>query len=266
MHATTKRTGFSLIELLIVMAVIMLLAAMSMPMYHRYRARAYAAKCSYNLRSIGIAFNTYQSEWKGWMPYALDNKVEQTADKGRAVRWKYALSYYLGSHTAKELQKRSYPLHEVFFDPIKGKGEGNYFISLKHFGTRIEVMKLGAGGASGWAPYSEWEYGWVDTPSGRKWTAQKEISPQGYMRYETWKSPATAAIITESKSPTIQRAMGKEGKGTKATVNIEYRHMGYANVLFLDGHVQDFQSTDQTVFDFFDKKLFEAGERIRQID
>lgn len=51
--------GFTLVELLVVIAVIMLLARMLLPAIQGARARAKAAVCVSNLKQIGVAFDLY---------------------------------------------------------------------------------------------------------------------------------------------------------------------------------------------------------------
>ncbi|MBO4632826.1 MAG: DUF1559 domain-containing protein [Lentisphaeria bacterium] len=59
---------FTLLELLIVIAIIAILAALLLPTLNKARARAQSIACLNNLRSIGIAFNSYFSDFNDWMP------------------------------------------------------------------------------------------------------------------------------------------------------------------------------------------------------
>lgn len=59
------RSGFTLMELLIVVSVIALLAAMLLPAIGMVRELALATRCQSNLRQIGLAAALYPEEWDG---------------------------------------------------------------------------------------------------------------------------------------------------------------------------------------------------------
>ena len=67
-----KRTGFTLIELMVVIAVIAILAAILYPVYASVRQRALAARCISNLKSIGYGMMMYRDDYDGLsVPMAL---------------------------------------------------------------------------------------------------------------------------------------------------------------------------------------------------
>jgi prepilin-type N-terminal cleavage/methylation domain-containing protein/prepilin-type processing-associated H-X9-DG protein len=60
-----KGKGFTLVELLVVIAVIALLAAILIPALQRARRQTKAAVCQSNLHQWGIIFETYTQDWDG---------------------------------------------------------------------------------------------------------------------------------------------------------------------------------------------------------
>jgi prepilin-type N-terminal cleavage/methylation domain-containing protein/prepilin-type processing-associated H-X9-DG protein len=63
---------FTLIELLTVIAVIALLAAILMPALQQAREKGYSANCHSNLRQLGIFFDLYCDNHDGWYPPLTD--------------------------------------------------------------------------------------------------------------------------------------------------------------------------------------------------
>lgn len=64
----TKRRGFTLVEILIVLGVIALLTAILLPIFSRVRNSVRISSCASNLRQIGTAFRLYVDDHKGFHP------------------------------------------------------------------------------------------------------------------------------------------------------------------------------------------------------
>ena len=62
---TKKIKGFTLIELMVVVAIIAILAAIAIPAIFRYRIDANRAKCVGNMKQIQNAVEGYRSSHKG---------------------------------------------------------------------------------------------------------------------------------------------------------------------------------------------------------
>jgi prepilin-type N-terminal cleavage/methylation domain-containing protein len=63
-----KRKGFNLIELLVVVAIIAILAAMLMPALSKARESARRATCINNLKQLYLGFKMYSEDYDGWSP------------------------------------------------------------------------------------------------------------------------------------------------------------------------------------------------------
>ena len=62
--------GFTLVELLVVVAIIALLVSILLPSLQRAKEQARITVCLANLRGLGVAFSQYVAENNGWYPPA----------------------------------------------------------------------------------------------------------------------------------------------------------------------------------------------------
>ncbi|MCS7091550.1 MAG: DUF1559 domain-containing protein [Verrucomicrobiota bacterium] len=83
-----RRSGFTLVELIVVLAVIALLVGLLLPALGRAAARGRQAACMNHLRQIGIAMQLYADDHGGWLPTT-------THGRGSQESWIFQLSDYL---------------------------------------------------------------------------------------------------------------------------------------------------------------------------
>lgn len=65
------KRAFTLVEILVVIAIIMILAAILFPVFATARERARSASCQSNLKQLGTAMTMYIGDWERY-PYAVD--------------------------------------------------------------------------------------------------------------------------------------------------------------------------------------------------
>lgn len=123
--ATMVQTkGFTLIELMTVIAIVVLLMAMSLPIMRRMQVSARRVKCMTNMRQIGQAVILYAEDHGDSLP-----RTRHTA--GATESWIFTLAPYLGEmdsirvspadpQAAERLRRRStsYILNDIVVDPL----------------------------------------------------------------------------------------------------------------------------------------------------
>ena len=67
------KAGFTLVELLVVVAIISILAGLLLPMLGKAIATARAISCASRLKQLGVAFTMYSDDYRGWTPCGYDN-------------------------------------------------------------------------------------------------------------------------------------------------------------------------------------------------
>lgn len=70
MKKMLQQRGFTLIEILVVIAIIGILASILFPVFAKAREKARTSTCQSNLKQMGIAFEMYRADWDQTYPPA----------------------------------------------------------------------------------------------------------------------------------------------------------------------------------------------------
>ncbi len=85
---TSKAAGFTLVELLAVIAVIGILAGLFLPALSRAKAKAVGIACLNNQRQLALACQLYVDEFGDALPYNLgEADTRRTVAEGRNLNW-----------------------------------------------------------------------------------------------------------------------------------------------------------------------------------
>lgn len=130
-----NQTGWTMIELLVVVALITALAAITIPVVISMKKRAYRASAVEKLSSLGAAFSTYTSEHNGTLPWedgAGADSWQTVADQDNVEVWYNALPVIMGAS----------PLSELIDSPER-LYQDNYPLYLEGAGYPSSDKKLG---------------------------------------------------------------------------------------------------------------------------
>lgn len=120
-HVACQRAGFTLLEMIAVIGIIVILMGLLSPMVNRARKSARQADCRSNLRQFGIALTVYRADHAGKNPDWMSSLYPKYVDNKEAYVCKSDPSGGLGDIVSRDLCDR-------YLDP---KGKGNTYERYK---------------------------------------------------------------------------------------------------------------------------------------
>ena len=222
-RATRRRhQGFTLTELLVVIAIIAVLVVISLAATRSIREKAKSAKCAQNLRQIGAGLIGYTTESNGRFPNgSLDvSWLKDTDNNPLGLCWYDAAASQMGrgSYSNKFNDPAAAPLPDVFGCP-SGLGKASH-PAWPYTGDYAANMFLG-------------------NPS----------NPSNPMRLAAVKRPEATPYVQDAVKQN-QFGQGIYGSGFSRTANAAFaaRHNGRGNILWVDGHVSSLKYEEYMKF------------------
>lgn len=215
----THPKAFTLVELLVVVAIIGVLASLLLSSLSRAKSGAHGAKCKSNLRQIGIANSLYLGDYNSLPKFFGINQ-------GNAEFWADMLLPYSASRWHDPLYKcPGYPKtnsaakanHGFFIMPI-----GSYDMNAE--GTAFAVSPLGLG--------------WIEDAATFRAVRESEVvAPANAILYGD-SMIFVGEIPAYSQLQYSQYPRGTTSRLLQAQLVEAKRHNGLFTIAYMDGHVE----------------------------
>jgi prepilin-type N-terminal cleavage/methylation domain-containing protein/prepilin-type processing-associated H-X9-DG protein len=128
----TRAIAFTLLELLVVIAVVAVVASMLLPAISKGKAKARSTQCMSNLRQWGLAIRAYADDNDDVLPHRGQG-VQVLTRIDRPEDWFNALPFYFGSKSFQELvscgQAPKQKASSIFICPDAIDLGSNYFLA-----------------------------------------------------------------------------------------------------------------------------------------
>ena len=231
--------GFTLIEILVVVAIIALLISILLPSLRRAREQARRVACATNLRTCHQALMFYAQANQDFFPW-----VANVRDDGR-VQFSMQPWEVLFKYVQRGLPSEFHDYPRIFNGP-KGAASGSIYLSLDWYLCPSDVIHHITSQAvqtlpDGTTIRGEFvlSYAGMHYVMGVADLEAPDVGLKGSRRFGSVKNPSRFVAFGEAGDDTIGGGIAWELRDRNIEENQigwEIRHLGGGNLVFVDGH------------------------------
>lgn len=207
---TRSRGGFTLLELLVTIAIIAILAALLLPAVSRAKQKSVATGCMNNLRQWGLAVNLYTSENNDRLPFAIYKNIDADVNNFHGLLYPY-------------LSKLAFKYQKDFITGVSRCPSRLNESPGVHNGLKI-TYGMNLHNSVNYTNADPITFSHTSVPEPSRTLLIAELST-GHDHPIIFDHPNYAEALANDPHPTVTNQLG-------------YRHSGKANTLFMDGHTQ----------------------------
>lgn len=256
---TFSRSAFTLVELLVVITIIAILAAILFPVFARARENARKASCQSNLKQVGLGLIQYTQDYDERLPFPIvgRNSRDDGGDTYSGYVWQDAIFPYVKSDGVFNCPSARYgnagdaelPLPFRFCNPTSPDGRGTYSKTIGSYTinasyqrddqTPFSVLPPVTSVNDQGQPLMAAHLSAVPSPSTTFWVGEHNSYMGGHP--VDLHAVAFGVLQTGASTLTLQTQGGQGDYPALAgyiDTRLTQRHLGTTNVLFCDGHVK----------------------------